>query len=636
MANGAMSERELLQLAQLAEKKGDLQTVQQAVAAIEAMRGQTAMAAGEIPQIVGQEPSGAPVLAETPQPERPPEQELSLAERFAGVGEAALTALTAATGGLAGTAFGTGRQMLQEAQAGQFGTPEAAQRIQQSAMESAGAMTYQPRSEAGMRTLARVEEATQGLPPIIPIMGPTGTLSAAARGTLAGRGIMPRVPVGVDLPEGVTKEDVRLAEEVFGIPVFTSDVRPPETFLGKMAQMAQERIPLTGTGELRAGQLNRQREAIQGVVEGFDGTDVSAIPQKVFDDIISTRGNFIARYTNEKNEVIDRLSGQGQVPMANTARAIDAEISRLQDKEQFAPIVSALESYKRDFTGRSLSEVETLRKALGDVFKSEGLANVRGEAEKTFRRLYGPVLDDMKAFISEKGERRDIARFTVANRRLAEEVQDLKDSSFKAVLNRGEVTPEVTERLLGSKKPSELQRLYKNLSDDGRRSVQSWVLGRAYQDAARGDELSPQRFINSLEKQSAATGIFFKGKDRDMVEGLSRVLQYTDRASKAAVLTQTGQQSMPFIAGGVIAELFGGAAPAAAAALGAGVLARAYESTPVRNALMKIGRAKKGTSAEEQLVRRFNNAFWEETAKIVAETERQQAQQRVEDPEPPL
>lgn len=636
MANGAMSERELLQLAQLAEKKGDLQTVQQAVAAIEAMRGQTAMAAGEIPQIVGQESSGAPVLAETPQPQRPPEQELSLAERFAGVGEAALTALTAATGGLAGTAFGAGRQMLQEAQAGQFGAPEAAQRIQQSAMESAGAMTYQPRSEAGMRTLAGIEEATQGLPPIIPIMGPTGTLSAAARGTLAGRGVMPRVPVGVDLPEGVTKEDVRLAEEVFGIPVFTSDVRPPETFLGKMAQMAQERIPLTGTAELRAGQERRRKEAIQGVVESFDGTDVSAIPQKVFDDIISTRGDKIARYTNDKNEVIDRLSGEGQVPMANTARVIDDEISRLQGKEQFAPIVSALESYKRDFTGRSLSEVETLRKALGDVFKSEGLANVRGEAEKTFRRLYGPVLDDMRAFISEKGERRDIARFTVANRRLAEEVQDLKDSSFKALLNRGEVTPEVTERFLGSKKPSELQRLYKNLSEDGRRAVQSWVLGRAYQDAARGDELSPQKFINSLEKQSAAIGIFFKGKDRDMVEGLSRVLQYTDRASKAAVLTQTGQQSMPFIAGGVIAELLGGAAPAAAAALGAGVLARAYESTPVRNALMKIGRAKKGTSAEEQLVRRFNNAFWEETAKIVAETERQQAQQRVEDPEPPL
>ena len=639
MANGAMSERDLLKLAQLAEKKGDLETVRQAVTAIEAMRTPSpgpAMAPGEIPQIVGQEPSGAPILAETPQPQRPPEQEMSLADRFKGVGEAALTAITGATGGLAGTMFGPGRQMLQEAQAGQFGTPEAAQRIQQSAMESAGAMTYQPRSEAGMRTLAGVEEAVQGVPPIIPIMGPAGTLSAAARGTLAGRGVMPRVPVGVELPEGVTKEDVRLAEEVFGVPVFTSDVRPPETFLGKMAQMAQERIPLTGTGEMRAGQLTRQREAIQGVVEGFDGTDISAIPQKVFDDIISTRGNFIARYTNEKNEVIDRLSGQGQVPMSNTVRAIDSEISRLQDKEQFAPIVSALESYKRDFTGRSLSEVETLRKALGDVFKSEGLANVRGEAEKTFRRLYGPVLDDMKAFVAENGERRDIARFTVANRRLAEEVQDLKDSSFKAVLNRGEVTPEVTERLLGSKKPSELQRLYKNLSDDGRRAVQSWVLGKAYQDAAKGDELSPQKFINSLEKQSAATGIFFKGKDKDMVEGLSRVLQYTDRASKAAVLTQTGQQSMPFIAGGVIAELFGGAAPAAAAALSAGVLARAYESTPVRNVLMKIGRAKKGTTAEEQLVRRFNNAFWEEAAKIAAEAERQQAQQRVEDPEPPL
>jgi len=639
MANGAMSERDLLKLAQLAEKKGDIETVRQAVAAIEAMRTPSpgsAMAPGEIPQIVGQEPSGAPILAETPQPPRPPEQEMSLADRFKGMGEVALTAITGATGGMAGTLFGTGRQMLQEAQSGQFGTPEAVQRIQQSAMEAGGALTYQPRTEAGMGMLGTVEEVTQGIPAFVPTIGPAGAATSAARGALAQRGVMPRIPVGVALPEGVTKEDVRIAEDVFGVPVFTSDVRPPQTFLGKMAQMAQERIPLTGTGEVRAGQLQRQREAIQGVVENFDGTDISAVPQRVFDDIVKTRGNFIARYTNDKNEVIDRLSAEGRVPMGNTIGAIDTEIARLQGKEQFAPIVNALESYKRDFTGRSLSEVESLRKALGDVFKSEGLANVRGEAEKTFRRLYGPVLEDMKSFISENGERRDIARFTVANRRLAEEIQDLKDSSFKAVLNRGEVTPEITERLLGSKKPSEMQRLYKNLSEEGRASVRSWVLGKAYQDATRGDEISPPKFLNSLEKQSAATGVFFKGREKDEVEGLVRVLQYTDRASKAAVLTQTGQQSMPFIAGGVIAELFGGAAPAAAAALSAGVLARAYESRPVRNLLMKIGKAKKSSSAEEELVRRFNNTFWEEFAKIQVESARQQTQQTVEDPEPPL
>jgi RNA polymerase-interacting CarD/CdnL/TRCF family regulator len=52
--------------------------------------------------------------------------------------------------------------------------------------------------------------------------------------------------------------------------------------------------------------------------------------------------------------------------------------------------------------------------------------------------------------------------------------------------------------------------------------------------------------------------------------------------------------------------MLGGAGVATGAAAGAGALFRVYESAPVRNLLIKIGQAKKGSATEQRLLNKAN------------------------------
>ena len=103
-------------------------------------------------------------------PQKAPEP--SLGERALGAGETALTMVTGATGGTAGMLGGTLKGLARELVAGQFGTNEAAQRIEDLAMKFAAAGTYEPRTEAGQKmTQAVMEPVMQVAPALAPIAG---------------------------------------------------------------------------------------------------------------------------------------------------------------------------------------------------------------------------------------------------------------------------------------------------------------------------------------------------------------------------------------------------------------------------------------------------------------------------------
>lgn len=109
---------------------------------------------------------------------QPRTQEPSLGQQALGAGETALSVLTGATGGAAGMLGGTLKGLAREMVAGEFGTPAAANRIEQTAMEAAGALTYQPRTESGQQMTQAVMEPVMAVAPALaPI---AGTLAPAA------------------------------------------------------------------------------------------------------------------------------------------------------------------------------------------------------------------------------------------------------------------------------------------------------------------------------------------------------------------------------------------------------------------------------------------------------------------------
>lgn len=95
-------------------------------------------------------------------------QEPSFGQRALGAAEAALTVGTSLPGavGMAGGFLGGVAGAMKE---GQFGTREAAESIQQGAMEAAGKLTYAPRTETGQKYLKQISEAAEIIPPFLPM-----------------------------------------------------------------------------------------------------------------------------------------------------------------------------------------------------------------------------------------------------------------------------------------------------------------------------------------------------------------------------------------------------------------------------------------------------------------------------------
>ncbi len=112
----------------------------------------------------------------------PPTPEPSFADKALGLGETALSAATGATGGTLGMIGGTISQAGREILSGNFGTPEAAQRISQNAAEGAADLTYAPRTQTGQEYTQALGEVSEPLVALTPALSELALAGQAARG----------------------------------------------------------------------------------------------------------------------------------------------------------------------------------------------------------------------------------------------------------------------------------------------------------------------------------------------------------------------------------------------------------------------------------------------------------------------
>jgi hypothetical protein len=434
---------------------------------------------------------------------------------------------------------------------------------------------------------------------------PEAQLGASLVGGLAaGRLAAPRTAVTVP------RAEMQLAERA-GIPVMTSDVMPPTTFASRWLQSMGEKVPFVGTGPVRQQQQLSRVDAVKDVLRQYGADDVSQLSDDVMRDLSRTKSQLLTRYVNQKEEVINKLADRGVLPMSRTMTAIDDEIARLKGlrTKEVEPIISRLEDWKNAIPNQNIRNVEVLRKQIGESFKAPELAGIRSTGEKSLSSIYGPLKRDMEDFIMAVGDRRDATKWKVANSRLAESASDLRVASLKTLLTRGDATPEVIQNILFKGKPSEIRSLYSKLSPEGRATARMAIIAKAGKDAeidfAGQASVSPDRFATSLKKMGNSVGVFFKESELDQVKGLVKVLNMTKRAGEASVTPPTGQMAVPFIAVDVLSASVGGPMGATAVAAGTGGLARIYESKPVRDLLIKIGRTRVGSKEEAELAKRL-------------------------------
>lgn len=447
--------------------------------------------------------------------------------------------------------------------------------------------------------------------------GPMGQLGAGILGSLAGGALAPgESPIASPTQGAFEAPSLQAERSAMGeaakakIPVMTSDVMPPQTFASKWIQSVGEKIPFAGTGGPRRVQQAARVEAIRDLAREYNVGAVANASDEVARDLLAKRSSDITKYTGMKSGVIEKLAPTGVVDVAKTVESIDRQIAGLNSLNTKAAdtTISVLQDWKNAIQNQDLRNIEKLRAQVGESFKDPSLAGSRTLGEKALSSIYGPLKEDMGAFIKANGDRTDYTKWRVANGKLAESMQELNKDVLKNVLDKGKETPEVVQRMLFSSKPSDVKALVSGLSADGKAKAKIAILSKALEDAGGIEDLSPEKFITSVRKLSTPIGVAFDGQDAQRLNGLVKALKLTEHASKAALVPPTGTQAVPFLVADTLSAALGGPTGATVGAAGIGGLARVYESAPVRNLLMRIQAVKAGSPEEADLFNRFTAA----------------------------
>ncbi|HFU8350652.1 TPA: lytic transglycosylase domain-containing protein [Escherichia coli] len=426
-----------------------------------------------------------------------------------------------------------------------------------------------------------------------------GAINAAGRGLGAAyRGVR-----GAITPEA--QQAIRFAERE-GVPLHTTDLLQPTSRVGKMAQTTAENIPLAGTSGMRATQQEARSQLVQRFADKFGEYD----PAVIIDSLKAKTSGIRRAAGNRLEQVQNAMAGVNILP-ARAIQQIDTEISNLQKLGKVADneTISKLQSYRDELVRNAGPDgpVNLDLKQLSDL-RSQFRMDVKGErpvlpnrSDAAIQRVYKAMTDDINGAISQNLGNDTLRKYQQANAVYADEAAKLKNTRLKNVLMKGDLTPEVVNNMLFSKNKSEIKTLYNSVGRVGRAQMRNGIIGKAMEKSGG----SPDQFLRQLNILQNQTGITFKGQDAAYLKGLKNYLQSTQQAAKAAVTTPTGQQTIPFIIG------YGTAMNPATtgAAVSYGLLTRAYESEPFRNAMLRMANTPRGSTDFEKAMQQAQKAI---------------------------
>ena len=572
--------------AQLAQELGDIDAELEARRAIKSMQQVT-------PQ---EEPSFG-------------DQVMGTAETLATIGTSSIAEPAAGIAGLVNTAlFG-----------GEYGA-DAVDRVRD-------ALTYDPKTEEGRRQLMAVGKTLQ---PVVEVLEAAERASGEAGYDLAG-------PVGGAIGEtlptalmelagvkgirggsrikqsGPTAQEQQILEAGAqrDVPILTSDISPPETFVGKSVQALSERLGPLGTGTARQAQQSAREEAVRGFAEQFDisPTEMPDFSADIVRNLNQKSAKNFEKAGGIRKTAVEALDQYGVVPVEKTLSQIETQLKRQERLGAKADesLISNLQNIESAIQNGDFSLVKDIRTEVIDDLK----ALRRSEdprAEASLQAVKIAIDDDLLNF-AKANDRSAAAKWQQSNRLFADEFSRTRDSELKRILKSGDTTPEKVIPLLRGGKPSELKRLKTSLDETGIKSAQQAIIQEAldksgfFRDLGT-DQVNVNRFTTALNDRnlSKAVDVFFTGKDKAEIQGLTRLLDATRRAQDASAAPPTGVQNFLLLAGG--GGLGAGAAVSPAATIGAtavgSALAKSYESRPFRNLLLKIKNTKKGSKAETE------------------------------------
>ncbi|EDW5002959.1 lytic transglycosylase domain-containing protein [Salmonella enterica subsp. enterica serovar Isangi] len=382
------------------------------------------------------------------------------------------------------------------------------------------------------------------------------------------------------------------------VPLHTTDVLPPNSRVGRMAQTTAENIPFAGTSSMRANQQEARSQLVDEFASRFGEYD----PSIVIGSLKAKTSGIRKAAGNRLEQVQSAMTGVNIQP-TRAIQQIDDEIGKLQKLGQVADTdtISKLQAYRNELAKGDVNLEQLSR------LRTQFRMDVRGErtqmpppAEAAVQRVYRAMTGDIDNSIGQNLGNDTLRRYKQANAVYADEASKLQSTRLKNVLMKGDLTPEVVNNMLFSKNKSEVQNLYRSVGHVGRAQMRNGIIGKAMEKSGG----SPDQFLRQVNLMSTQTGIAFKGRDAAYLKGLKNYLESTKRAGQAGVTTPTGQQTIPFILGiGTVTN------PALVGVGGGyGLLARMYESKPARNSMLRLANTPRGSTAFEKALAEVERA----------------------------
>lgn len=350
--------------------------------------------------------------------------EPSLGQKLIGAGEAALTTVTGVTGGMVGMVGGTGKQMVQNILDGNFGTREAADLVEKSAMEGAQALTYMPRTETGREYAQNVGDVMAQTIPVMPLTAEMGMLSqgiknatpaisattragTATAAAKAGQVVDAVKPPVVNAVNAVKNAPARAMEAV-GLkspePVPTSgtggSVGAMGTDVATMRRVAGEELPVPV--ELTKGQASRDFGQLRFEQEAAKNPELGApIRQRMEQQHQAVRQSFDAWIDETGAQAPDNRAVGIAVDKALTAKAA-------RDKAEIR--VAYKEAEKAGEMSAPVSTQQVVD-ALNSSQSAESTAPVLTAAKKELIRLGGAVEDANGQLVAKEPAQKSVFKY---------------------------------------------------------------------------------------------------------------------------------------------------------------------------------------------------------------------------------
>lgn len=396
----------------------------------------------------------------------------SIGETLQGAGEAALTLGTGAVGGTLGMIGGAFQGIVDEIRSGEFGSNEAANRIEKRANELMSELTYTPRTEAGQEMIGAIGEAGEALAPLAGLAAPLqqigglGRVAATGKGEAVSKAVNPAPAAIKSIFQYQTPAKQSIAR-------LLQEKSPSTETLGyKLAKTpdSKQTLPAVAGSQPKPRAVKFKQE-IDAAKQGFDEGVLTAVKASNTPDKkamlkmvnIAQTGKSNAKYRAENRasdiagqsllgrvkavRAINKKAGQDVEKAANELKGMEVDLTGVENRfiDSLNKIgVKVTDDLKLDFKGSDLEGEKQSIKALNNVMdrmvntdvpdayglhRLKGLIDTKVSFDKSGKGLKAKterILKDLRSSVNETlGEQ--FPKYKTANKTYSDTIGSLND-----------------------------------------------------------------------------------------------------------------------------------------------------------------------------------------------------------------